>query len=138
MDTAAKQRAEALAVADIKARRQEYLWAAPKWLGVSDAVVKSALEDPRDAPAMWLVVNVICLALPAALWLHAQPAPSHWLGVAYIVLNYALFLQVRERCGQWALRCARARCCIAAARRLAVLVQRTSDTAPLAPSSASC
>jgi hypothetical protein len=87
-------RAEALAAADLKARRQEYLWAAPEWLGASSKMAGRLLEDARDAPAMWLVLNVACLALPAAVALHAHPAPPHWVGAAYLVLNYALFLQV--------------------------------------------
>lgn len=81
-------------MADLKARRQEYLWSAPNWLGVSDVISHSALEDPRDAPAMWLVLNVILLVLPAAAWLHVQQEPTHWMGAVYMVLNYALFLQV--------------------------------------------
>jgi hypothetical protein len=89
----ATSRAEALAKADLLARRQEYVWAAPDWLGAS-RLASWALEDPRDAPAMWLVLNVAALALPAACALHVHPAPPHWAGAAYMLVNYAVFLQV--------------------------------------------
>lgn len=93
-----KERVSSLAIADLKAKRKEYVWSAPQWLGVTDVMSQHLLHDPRDAPAMWLVLNVITLVLPAATLLHAHPEAPHWVGAAYLVLNYALFLQV----GSWA------------------------------------
>ncbi len=89
------ERAQVLAAKDLAARRQEYLVAPPAWLGLSQVMCKRLLHDPRDGPAMWLVLNVICLVAPAAIYLHSLPETPHWLGVVYLVANYALFLQVR-------------------------------------------
>lgn len=84
------ERAKRLAAADLAAARCEYIWG-PKWLS---ALVTRGLHDPRDAPAALMIVNALLLALPAAAALHAAAAPPHWLGVLYLVANYATFLQV--------------------------------------------
>ncbi|GBF88896.1 fatty acid desaturase [Raphidocelis subcapitata] len=80
-------RAEALAKADLAAPRNEYLFPAPRWL------VKHGLQDARDAAPASLVLNVALLVLPAAGCLHLWRDVPHWVGAAYLVVNYAVFLQ---------------------------------------------
>jgi hypothetical protein len=82
--------AASLAVLDTKARRQEYIFGVPSLLNNS---LESTLNDPRDAPALFLLFNVCCLVLPGAVLLHLLPDAPHWLGAAYFFTTYGLFLQ---------------------------------------------
>ena len=80
--------ADQAATADDEAPRCEYLFRTPSLLRAEEL-----LNDPKgDAPALYLIFNVSVLALPAAIALHVI-GPSHALGLAYLVLNYAAFLQ---------------------------------------------
>lgn len=53
----------------------------------------SLLLDERDEPALHLLCNVLFTTVPAAVLLHAFRVQSHWIGLAYFVVNYVLFLQ---------------------------------------------
>jgi len=55
----------------------------------------SLLRDPRDAPLLWLFLDVACTSLPAAVVLLALPASqaSHAAGAAYFVATYIAYLQ---------------------------------------------
>jgi hypothetical protein len=81
-----------LAQWDLCAVRREFLWA-PSSLRLQSRLVEALLNDPRDAPALFLVLNVVFMALPAAVMLHLLSTTPHWLGAAYLVANYMLFLQ---------------------------------------------
>lgn len=79
-----------LAALDRNAKRQEYLFTVP--------LAHKLLNDRRDAPALYLLLNVTLLVLPAAVSLHLT-SPSHWVGAAYFLINYVLFLQRCEGVG---------------------------------------
>jgi hypothetical protein len=81
--------AENLAREDLQCPRAEYLFKLPS------AVVRpllSLLVDARDEPILHLLCNQLLLVIPAVVLLFSF-ARSHWWGVLYIALNYALFLQ---------------------------------------------
>lgn len=53
-----------------------------------------ALNDPaRDAPAAHLMANCMVTALPCACGLFISQCNSHWIGAAYLIVNYVLYLQ---------------------------------------------
>ena len=79
----------AAAEKDVKAVRQEYLVRPPPWLSKA---ITPWLNDRRDAPVLFLLCNLLCTTLPAAVTLFVLP-PNPWLGAVYLVLNYGLFLQ---------------------------------------------
>jgi hypothetical protein len=88
------ERLAAAAAADAAAPRQEFLVAPPLCLHKRLA---SLLEDPRDLPILFLYLNVLLTTGPAAAALFwGFPAASrplaHWLGAAYLILNYAAYL----------------------------------------------
>jgi hypothetical protein len=82
--------AAVLAQRDIHSERQEYVLPVPQALHFH---AMKAIEDPRDLPALSLLLNIITLVVPLAVGLHLLPSPSHGLGVAYLAFNYGLFLQ---------------------------------------------
>lgn len=78
------------ATADATSRRQEYLFAAPAPL---DGWLRGMVNDQRDMPLVYLLFNIICTSCPAAALIWVWPCTSHWVGAAYLVATYALFLQ---------------------------------------------
>jgi hypothetical protein len=80
---------EPLTNADLTAARNEWLVTPPRWV---QARLLPLLADARDAPLLFLLLNVAAVVPPAALALLRAP-PSHALGAAYLLLVYALFLQ---------------------------------------------
>ena len=83
-------RARAAAAADINAARREYYFSPPAWLAER---LLTLLADPRDAPILWLFLNVSVTTVPAAAAMFALGVSSHLLGAAYLAANYAIFLQ---------------------------------------------
>ncbi len=78
--------AGAAAHKDINAKRREYLFAPPLWL---QSLIVEAVGDLRDIPVAFLLSNILLLTLPAASIVLLGP-PSHLLGAAYLITNYAL------------------------------------------------
>lgn len=81
-----------LANNDVQASRQEFLFRLPSSILNSDLV--KVLQDPRDITCLQLVANILLTAVPVAVMLHAINLQSHLLGMLYLLLNYALYLQV--------------------------------------------
>ena len=87
-------RLAAAAAADAAAPRREFLWAPPPSLA---KLLARLLADPRDAPILWLYLNIAACSLPAVAALFAcfpasrRPLP-HWLGATYLAANYVAFL----------------------------------------------
>ncbi|KAL4425429.1 hypothetical protein ABPG75_009445 [Micractinium tetrahymenae] len=90
----AAARLRAAAAADAAAPRADFLWAPPCWL---HKPLASLLEDPRDLPILFLLLNVLLTTTPAAAALFllfppaARPLP-HWLGAVYLLASYAAYL----------------------------------------------
>lgn len=88
------QRLLAAAAADAAAPRAEFLVAPPAALHKPLAAL---LDDPRDLPILFLYLNVLLTTAPAAAALFyafppaTRPLP-HWLGAAYLLINYVLYL----------------------------------------------
>ena len=89
MDRAASRLPQILAEKDKHAQRCEYVFPPPRAL---QPLLLSLLADQRDGPALWLLLNVLTMVVPAAvcmfLWCH-----SHWVGLLYLGINYATFIQ---------------------------------------------
>jgi hypothetical protein len=75
---------------DQAAARREFLLAPPPWLARR---LLPLLADPRDAPILFLFINVATMVLPAAAALFRWAPTSHAWGAAYLAATYALFLQ---------------------------------------------
>jgi hypothetical protein len=69
--------------------RQEYLFKPPARLSTA---LLNMLDDPRDAPVMYLLCNQLCMVIPSVCMLFILPS-SHLVGVMYFAANYAVFLQ---------------------------------------------
>lgn len=78
-----------LAKLDLASRREEFLFRLPL---IVARPLSRLLQDPRDEPVLHLLCNLILCVWPAAALMFAY-CRSHWVGVAYLALNYALFLQ---------------------------------------------
>lgn len=91
MDRDYVQLARKLVDQDLTAVRKEYLFSLPS--SCLDGLA-GLLKDPRDVPLALAFMNMLVLALPAAVLLHVFRVQSHAVGLAYVLLNYALFLQV--------------------------------------------
>lgn len=92
MVEAVQIKASHLAGEDIHGPRNEYIF------DIADTSfdvvgVKGLLNDKRDVPAVNCLLNICCTTLPAAVLLHALHLDSHAVGLLYMVLNYAVFLQ---------------------------------------------
>jgi hypothetical protein len=74
---------------DLGAARREWHVSPPCWAAPA---LHSLLADTRDAPLLYLLLNVAAFVPPAAALLLRAP-PSHALGAAYFVATYALFIQ---------------------------------------------
>ena len=85
-----EQSVRSLVQQDVEARRAEYLFQAPR--PIRGALLR-LLRDPRDEPLMHLLFNVVLLAATPAACLFAFGVRSHLVGLAYLLVNYALFLQ---------------------------------------------
>lgn len=90
----AAARLRAAAAADAAAPRADFLWAPPCWL---HKPLASLLEDPRDLPILFLLLNVLLTTAPAAAALFALFPPAarplpHWLGAAYLLASFAAYL----------------------------------------------
>ena len=84
-----RARAAAAANADARATRHEYLFTPPKRLREP---LLSCLSDARDAPILFLFINVAVITVPSAIALFML-RPSHLLGALHLAVNYGLFLQ---------------------------------------------
>lgn len=80
---------------DVQAQRREYVFTFPSSL-VTSVTGSGLLRDKRDMPLLLLLINVLATTVPAAAMLHACKVYSHLLGLLYLVVNYALYLQVRH------------------------------------------
>lgn len=90
----AAARLRAAAAADAAAPRADFLWAPPCWL---HKPLSSLLEDPRDLPILFLLLNVLLTTVPAAAALFALFPPAarplpHWLGAAYLAASFGAYL----------------------------------------------
>ena len=83
-------RIRAAVAADARAARGEFLFRPPPPL---DGALRALLADPRDAPILYLALNILCTTVPAALALLWLRPASNLPGLAYLVANYALYLQ---------------------------------------------
>ena len=88
-------RARSAALSDATAQRRDFLFRPPSSLA---SAFHSLLADPRDAPLLYLLLNVVTTTVPAALIIHrlapAMSAPyAHLLGAVYLAGNYGAFLQ---------------------------------------------
>jgi len=86
------RRAAELAHKDVSGKRWEYyVNPFPKW---AERHLCACLNDARDWPMVVLTSNVLCSTVLAVAALWALPplsAYANWLGLAYVVLNTALF-----------------------------------------------
>lgn len=76
------------ATRDLLADRHEYVFKPP-----GAGPLTSLLSDPRDAPILYLFINVATLSVPCAAALFVWAPTSHAWGAAYFAATYALFLQ---------------------------------------------
>ena len=84
-----RARATAAANADARATRHEYIFAPPTRLREP---LLNCLSDARDAPILFLFINVAVTTVPSAIALFIL-RPSHLLGALHLAVNYGLFLQ---------------------------------------------
>jgi len=82
-------RARKAAMCDVNGTRKEFLVALPE-AGVKLLIAE--MRDPRDKPLLYLFANVVMFTIPTAALVYFLP-PNHWMGLAYVCTNYALFLQ---------------------------------------------
>lgn len=73
---------------DSQARRSEYVLDAPAPLNKR---ICCLLRDSRDLPVATLLLNIVLIAVPAALIV--VQARNHWLGALFFAFNYVTFLQ---------------------------------------------
>lgn len=78
---------------DVQAQRREYVFT---FSLVTRITGSGLVRDKRDVPLVLLLINVLATTVPAAVMLHACKVESHLLGLLYLVVNYALYLQVRH------------------------------------------
>jgi hypothetical protein len=83
-------RAQAAAASDLAAPRREFLIAPPAWAA---ARLLPLLRDARDAPVLWLLLNICCSSVPCAAALYICGAQSHALGAGYLATTFGLYLQ---------------------------------------------
>ena len=57
-----------------------------------DRAITRTLNDPRDAPFLWIGVGATFVVLPFAAALYVPGVFRWWLGAAYLATNFALFL----------------------------------------------
>jgi hypothetical protein len=80
-----------LAKQDLQAVRKEYLFGLPSsWT----TRLAQLLRDERDVPLALAFMNMLLMTLPAAVLLHVFKVQSHAVGLGYVLISYALFLQV--------------------------------------------
>lgn len=84
------ERARAAAAADLTAPRREFLLAPPAWASVR---LLPLLRDARDAPVLWLLLNICCSSVPGAAALYICGVQSQMLGAAYLAITFGLYLQ---------------------------------------------
>jgi hypothetical protein len=84
------ERAQAAVAADIAAPRLEFLIAPPAWAA---AKLMPLLRDARDAPVLWLILNICCSSAPCAAALYICGVRSHALGAAHLAMTFSLYLQ---------------------------------------------
>eukprot|EP00802_Teleaulax_amphioxeia_P013124 Tamp_13172.p1 GENE.Tamp_13172~~Tamp_13172.p1 ORF type:complete len:390 (+),score=114.23 Tamp_13172:56-1171(+) len=71
---------------DLTAKRNEWHVTPP---GPLNALMKSLIKEERDLPIAYLLLNVMCMTLPAAAAVFY--VGSNWLGLAYMLSNILLF-----------------------------------------------
>lgn len=81
--------APAYAKDDISASRSEYLFPIPWPL---DQLLLPTLNDARDSPMLHLLFNISATTVPAACLMY-KSCNSHWVGLAYLIANYVLYVQ---------------------------------------------
>jgi hypothetical protein len=79
-----------LANADLCAARREWHVSPPRW---ATPTLLSCLEDERDAPLLYALLNVALAVPPAAAALLFLAPRSHLCGALYVAAVYALFVQ---------------------------------------------
>jgi len=79
---------------DLCAVRKEYLFSLPSSMLEG---LTALLRNKRDIPLALAFINMLLLAVPAAALLHVFRVQSHVVGLAYMLGNYALFLQASPR-----------------------------------------
>lgn len=85
-----QERAHAAAAADIAAQRREFYVAPPAWLAL---LMVPLLRDGRDAPVLWLLLNICLSSAPCAAALYVCSVRSHAIGAAYLAATFGLYLQ---------------------------------------------
>lgn len=91
-----------LAKQDLQAVRKEYLFGLPSsWC----TRLAQLLRDERDVPLALAFMNMLVMTLPAAVLLHVFKVQSHAVGVAYVLISYALFLQVGGSSNKGSIQC---------------------------------
>jgi hypothetical protein len=83
-------KAQAAAAADLAAPRREFLVAPPAWAA---AGLLPLLRDARDAPVLWLLLNICCSSVPCAAALYFCGVQSQAVGAAYLAITFGLYLQ---------------------------------------------
>lgn len=96
MSTPFSSKPTQLANQDLQAPRSEYVFtfSSPT---ISVAASRRLLRDERDLPLLLLLFNVAVTTVPAATALHLFGVRSHLVGLLYMVANYVLYLQAREK-----------------------------------------
>ena len=73
--------------ADILATRREFAFR----LRPVERLFASQLCDQRDLPVLSVLTSVLVVTFPTAVGVYCSS--SHFVGLGYLILNYALFLQ---------------------------------------------
>lgn len=75
---------------DVAAGRSEYLFPIPS--RCLNKLLLSSLSDTRDAPMLYLLFNIMVTVVPTVCLMYTT-CHSHWIGLAYLLANYAFYLQ---------------------------------------------
>jgi len=89
-------RACQLATQDLQAARKDYVFTLPGSV-LTTVTGSGLLRDNRDLPLLLLLFNITITTVPAAVMLHFFRSESHYIGLAYLLANYALYLQASSR-----------------------------------------
>lgn len=90
LDESAAEKLRQLARNDQFAVRNEFIFKPPSFIQTSS---KRILNDERDKPLLYLLINILCITVPSAILLFSLAPRSHLAGILHVALNYALFLQ---------------------------------------------
>lgn len=76
-------------ITDFEATRKETFLRLPK--DIEDWVVKTFLQDPRDAIMVSTIVNIVFTTVPLTMLIIYRP--SHYLGLGIMLFKFFMFLQ---------------------------------------------